>query len=138
MRYIRGAVLSAAIFAGTPASAQTAKQIEARYSRDYNRCLNSGDAANGATYAMRECNSAEIGRQDVRLNQAYKMVMARLNAPQKKTLRMSERTWILERDAQCRREAAEAEGGTLQPILYGGCILNETIKRTMWLEAYRG
>ena len=126
----------AALTAAVPTvAADTA--VQSRYSRDYDRCMSTGEAAEGVTSAMMECNDAEIDRQDSRLNQAYKMVMARLNLDQKQTLRASERQWIVTRDRNCRKAIGEEEGGSLGRIIYSNCILNTTIKRTMWLEIYR-
>lgn len=122
----------------TNGHAQTQKQIESRYSKDYQACLATGNAANGVTVAMMDCNDAEINRQDARLNQAYKMVMLRLNGSAKTTLRASERSWIGARDSRCARESASERGGSLENLIYSSCVLDETIKRTMWLEHYAG
>ena len=129
--------VAVSILGSAPVAGQTKAQIQGRYSRDYNRCLNSGDAVNGVTSGIMECNSAEIDMQDAKLNQAYKMVMIGLSAPEKTTLRVSERTWITRRDAYCRKESSREAGGSAEGIIYSGCILDETIKRTIWLEAYR-
>jgi uncharacterized protein YecT (DUF1311 family) len=135
---ITSAAFLLALVGASPAVGQTRTQIQARYSADYGRCMKSGDAANGVTAAIMDCNGNEIDRQDARLNQAYKMVMTRLTAPQKTTLRVSERTWITQRDALCHRASSAESGGSLEGIIYSGCILDETIKRLVWLEAYRG
>lgn len=121
-----------------PAGAQTAKQVEARYSRDYDRCLKTGDAAKGVTSAMMDCMGSENERQDARLNQAYKMVMTRLSPKAKGVLRTSQRNWIKQRDARCRAAAAEMEGGSASGLIFSSCFLDETVKRTMWLEKYKG
>lgn len=130
------ALLCAAALA-TPAQAQTQAQIEARYSGDYNRCMATGDAADGVDSAMAACTDAEIARQDARLNLAYKATLARLTPAQKPALVSSERGWIVRRDNQCDNTAAEFQGGTMAAVVRSGCVLDETIKRTMWLERYR-
>lgn len=131
------ALLIAGAFVSSSAHAQTEAQIEARYSRDYGSCMKTGDAADGVTSGIMDCTGEEIGRQDARLNQAYKMVMARLNSEQKTSLRTSERNWIVARDARCAKSSNEEDGGSLAAIIYSGCILRETVKRTMWIEAYK-
>src|SRR5437868_4258893 len=78
----------------TAGGAKSKGQVESRYSRDYRQCMATGEAANGITGAIMDCNGAEIYRQDARLNQAYNMVMMRLGASQKATLRAFERSWI--------------------------------------------
>ena len=120
------------------ATAHSQSQIEARYSAAYNHCMASGEAAQGVDPAMQDCTRQEIDRQNDRLNQTYKTLMARLNAAQKATLRATERAWIGKRDARCRQESAPEEGGTMANLIYSGCILDETIKRTVWLEKYGG
>lgn len=127
-----------AILAGSPLSAQTQSQIEKRLSRDYNECMATGDAAGGVTSAMMDCTGAEIDRQDARLNQAYVMVMRPLPAMKKAALRTLQRAWIKQRDARCTRAAKQDEGGTGAAMAYQGCILDETIKRTIFLENYKG
>src|SRR4051812_26644115 len=57
-------------------------------SREYHRCL----GANPSNAEMGQCLELEIERQEGRLNQAYRMVMARLPAPRKAALLTSERT----------------------------------------------
>lgn len=121
-----------------PAGAETQAEVERRYSAEYNRCLASGDAARGVTVAMMDCNGAEIELQDAQLNQAYRMVMQRLSPPGKAQLRVSERAWIVQRDRRCRRSARTDQGGTIAGLTYGGCILDATMRRTMWLEHYPG
>ena len=127
--------LLVAALVATSVSAQTQPQIEKRYSRDYTECM---DASGGVTAEMRDCLGTEIDRQDARLTQAYVMVMRPLPQQRKEKLRVLERAWIKQRDAKCSRAAAEAEGGSLAGIIYSGCILDETISRTIFLENYKG
>jgi uncharacterized protein YecT (DUF1311 family) len=131
-----GLVLGLA-FAGI-ASVKADQKVDSRYSREYRECMASGDAANGVTVGIMSCNGIEIDQQDTRLNQAYRMVMTRLNVQKKTALRTSERNWIRQRDEKCRRKSAAAEGGSLAGIIYSKCILDETIKRRIWLENYKG
>lgn len=111
-------------------------QIEKRYTVAYNQCLGTGDAAAGITVAIVDCVDAETERQDARLNEAYRIVMTGLSGAQKIVLRASERKWISDRTSRCTK-SAESEGGTLGNIIYADCILNETVKRTIWLENYK-
>jgi uncharacterized protein YecT (DUF1311 family) len=119
----------------TSASAQTQSQIEKRYSRVYAECM---DASGGVTSDMMDCNGSEIDIQDARLNQAYAMVMRPLTKPRKDTLRGLQRAWIKQRDAKCARASDVERGGSMAAIIYSGCILDETIKRTIILENYKG
>ncbi len=126
-------LLIAAMFASS-ASAQTQSQIEKRYTQTYSDCM---DTSEGVTSSMMDCIVAEIEVQDGRLNQAYVMVMRPLPKPRKDTLRGLQRTWIKQRDVKCQRAIAD-EGGSMAGLIYAGCILDETIKRTIFLENYKG
>lgn len=123
-----------AALAATSASAQTQTQVEKRYTRGYSECM---DASGGVTVEMMNCSAAEIDIQDARLNQAYVMVMRPLAKPRKTTLRGLQRTWIKQRDAKCARSIAD-EGGSMAGLIYSGCILDETIRRTIFLENFKG
>jgi len=117
----------------TSASAAPPNPIEQRYTREYHQCMdNTGDVDS----ATADCLNSEIERQDARLNQAYVMVMRGLAPAPKAALRDSERTWVRQRDLQCKRQAADELGGTLYGVMLAGCQLDETIKRTMFLERY--
>jgi uncharacterized protein YecT (DUF1311 family) len=129
--------LAGLVVAGT-AGAQTQREIDARQSPGFRTCMASGDAAQGITSSMMDCLGTEIDLQDARLNQAYKMVMMRLGPAAKTRLRASERTWIKARNVDCKRSAARDGGGTASALGYNSCILDATIKRTIWLERYRG
>jgi uncharacterized protein YecT (DUF1311 family) len=96
-------IVATALLATSPTSAQSSKQLSARYSTDYKQCMSSGDAAQGVTSGILDCNGSEIERQDARLNQAYKMVMTRLSPDSKAILRGREREWITQRDAGCHK-----------------------------------
>jgi uncharacterized protein YecT (DUF1311 family) len=126
----------ATIAVSSPAFAQTRAEIEAAYSPRFDRCMGSGDAAQGITSAILSCNGAENKLQDARLNQAYKKVMARLPPPKQAALRQSERNWIEQREAQCREAAGDEGGGSSYAIIYSSCMLDETVKRTIWLNDY--
>lgn len=127
--------LCAAMSVAAPAYAQSQSQIEKRYTRDYNQCMG---AAEGVTADMMDCIGAEIDRQDARLNQAYVMVMRPLPRAKKDQLRSLQRSWIRQRDARCSRASNDAGGGSLSGVVYASCILDETIKRTIFLENYQG
>jgi uncharacterized protein YecT (DUF1311 family) len=131
---IKYLTLGICVLATIPAFAQTQSQIEKRYTQTYSDCM---DTSEGITSNMMDCIGAEIEVQDGRLNQAYVMVMRPLPKPRKDTLRGLQRTWIKQRDAKCQR-AIRGNDGTEANLIYAGCILDETIKRTIFLENYKG
>lgn len=120
--------------AGAPAAALvvTRAQIAAERSAQLETCLASGDAARGATPAMAACIEAELQAQDARLNAAYRAAMERLEPAGQNRLRAEERAWIRQRDAGCREQAT---GGTIDRIQIPSCVLDETIRRRLVLEA---
>lgn len=134
---MRKSVFVAGLIIATPAFAAPQKSpIEQRYSPAYDQCMASDDAKNGVTVALVNCMGQENERQDMVLNEAYKLVMARLPADQKIALRDSERAWIKNRHTPCENAVAGQEG-TMVNIELAGCALDETIKRTLFLENYK-
>ncbi len=109
--------------------------VEARYTPVYDKCLNTGAAAQGQTLAMVECTSGEIVIQDKALNGAYGTALATLEVEKRPELVKAQRAWIAFRAGRCAAE--NQSGGTIDNILIGACILHETVRRTMELEAMR-
>jgi uncharacterized protein YecT (DUF1311 family) len=95
-------------------------------------------------YADEDCNKAtnqnEINRcaednynaADRALNDAW----GRLPDAVKTKLRGEERDWIARRDAACKAEAAESEGGSMYPTLLFSCMAEKTKARTKALQSY--
>jgi uncharacterized protein YecT (DUF1311 family) len=110
-------------------------EVDRRLSAVYRRC---SEAAGGYTRQILACDSAETAKQDRSLNWTYQKVMKRLSRPERAKLRGLERAWIARHDSDCFRSSGGKWGGTRGSIEYSGCILEETIKRTIWLERYRG
>lgn len=107
---------------------------ERRLSAAYDACAK---AADGVMPDLIQCTQEEHARQDARLNQAYRMVMTRLSASRRTTLRTSQRAWIRERDRFCQRAWNDAGGGQAADLEQSSCLLRQTVARTMWLERYR-
>lgn len=125
-------IISLLLF-GCAGEAQAKPTVESRYTKNFVRC---SDAASDIGERA-DCEAVETEIQDARLNQAYKMVMARLNPAQKAELRTSERAWIKRRDVTCEKQADDAmNSGSWMRVTYSSCILDETIKRTIFLESY--
>ncbi len=111
------------------------RAVQMRYTSTYTACLNSSDGM--TTYGMQACGNAEYVVQDARLNQAYKMVMARQRPSGKIRLRVLQRSWIERRDSRCATERAEWDGGSGAGFAWRSCMIDQTIERTIWLENYR-
>jgi uncharacterized protein YecT (DUF1311 family) len=124
-----GATAGVAALPGSP--------VAKRYTPIFAACMESGDAAEGVPAAIVGCTAEEIDRQNAVLNSKYVTVMRALSKSKKTSLRASERAWIIGRDKQCRDEMGEDAEGTLGQVVYTDCILDETIKRILWIERYR-
>jgi uncharacterized protein YecT (DUF1311 family) len=129
---IKYATLCVCALATTSVSAQTQSQIEKRYTAPYKQCL----AENADAFETYDCVETEYQVHDGRLNQSYVMVMKALVSAAKTRLRTSQRTWLKQRDAKC------GEVARLHPVDMDtwqmSCLLDETIKRTIFLENYKG
>lgn len=117
-----------------PEASADASSVEARFSPAYRACMSSGEAAQGVTFAMADCTSAEIELQDAKLNAVYKQVMSELDEGTRKKLRDAQRAWIKFRDTTC--ESVSNSGGTIDILNGGSCILDATVRRTMELESW--
>lgn len=109
-------------------------RAQPKFSATFDKCM---DAAAGVTLDMHNCISAELDRQDARLNQTYKAALARLNTSQQTRLRETERRWLRETKARCDHAGDENEGGTAQALQVADCYLTETTGRADFLARYR-
>ena len=109
-------------------------EIDARYSPRYHTCHS---APGATTYSIDICDAAEMALQDAALNKQWAWTLAAISAGRVPALRVAERAWIRWRSARCDAEAQQYAGGTIMPLIYGGCMIDETIRRTLWLEKLR-
>jgi uncharacterized protein YecT (DUF1311 family) len=77
------------------------------------------------------CAEDDYKAADKALNDAWNG----LDGAAKTKLRPEQRGWIAARDAKCKSVAAEAEGGSMYPLLYFGCMAERTKARTRQLRA---
>jgi uncharacterized protein YecT (DUF1311 family) len=86
-----------------------------------------------STLDMRECLTRLNRRADAELNRAYASLL-RKYADTAAQLRTAELAWIRYRNAECRFEAADAEGGTEYPLQLLLCQFDMTNARTRELR----
>ena len=100
------------------------------------RCMNSGEAAQGVNPAMLQCAADEYRRRDRALNNAYHAALARTPAARRPALVAAERAWIARRDAVCDPLMAPEHGqiGTLDREM---CLIDHTAERTAALGRWR-
>jgi uncharacterized protein YecT (DUF1311 family) len=96
-------------------------------------CIVSSGAASAACpgetqMEMNACAGLAYEQADKLLNQVYRKLdrTAELVAAQ--------RAWITFRDAECTYQASAYEGGSMQPMVYAGCLQSLTEDRIEQLE----
>lgn len=114
----------------TPEEGQTDPAIERHYTAQFSRC----QKAAVTTREEAACFESEFRRQDAALNRAWKETNRRLKAAAHGPLLAAQRKWISERDPFCKSIADGFKGGTIAPVVYSNCRVEQTIRRTMWLE----
>jgi uncharacterized protein YecT (DUF1311 family) len=105
-----------------------------------------------AQQEMNYCAGQDFERADAELNNVYRSAIASAQQAdrdyardggggaieggpgEEATLREAQRAWVSFRDAQCRMESFEARGGSMQPMLEGGCRATLTRARTAELR----
>jgi uncharacterized protein YecT (DUF1311 family) len=108
--------------------------MSGHYSKTFVACTER-DANDGA---MVDCAIAEGKRWDSQLNAAYRKLMASLPAARSAKLREEERAWIAATKAKCDKARADMDGTPVQQdIEAASCVMDETIKQTLHLRAYR-
>ena len=149
------AMLAAAALSQAPASSFTAEPVADERAR-FDTCLAEAsyaeasacrgvvarpclDAPSGETTAgMIACTSRELALWDALLNTAYTDMMATLERTgadsRREALRAAQRAWIGFRDAECRQQALQFEGGTLARVIHVSCVNDLTARRALALR----
>lgn len=84
---------------------------------------------------MNRCAQAEYAQVDAELNQQYQAVKSSLSAEQQERLVTAGRAWITFRDANCEFVQMQFAGGSIQPMVYLGCLTQLTQDRIDELAA---
>ena len=95
--------------------------------------------ASGNTADMLDCLTREQRVWDERLNAAYKTMMQACQGKDDKfcaARRKLERAWIAYRDDLCDLPYEE-HGGTAASLDFADCMLSETARQAIWLEAQK-
>ena len=106
-----------------------ASYADSKISQQYTACMNKASS----TIGMVQCTSAEIARQDARLNKAYNALMSQQSKARKQELQTAQRLWIKYRDANC-KFYVDPNGGSIAQVKAANCVMNETLKRANELE----
>ena len=133
MRALAMTWVAIALGAAAPAGAAGGGYRDSLLSREYHRCIKEDPSNAGRG----QCLELESERQEGRLNQAYRMVMARLPAARREALRNSERAWVKARTHECDAVYREMEDGTGAGPAQLTCESVRAAERTNWLERFR-
>ncbi|MFM7015041.1 MAG: lysozyme inhibitor LprI family protein [Bacteroidota bacterium] len=91
--------------------------------------------ANAQTQAeMNQTAAQGYYKADTELNKVYKLLMSKLDENGKNLLIKAENDWIKYRDSHCKFEASFYEGGSMQPMIYSGCLESLTADRIKELK----
>ena len=103
--------------------------VEKRFTAEFDKCVREPELD---PLAKGNCIIQERSRQDRALNIAYRQALQRLTLDRRLALRDAERAWIKQVSIYCALPAFQTADGT-----DSGCMINETIRRTLWLEKLR-
>lgn len=117
-------------FEMTPKEGQADPAVEKRYSAAFDTCQKRAVT----TFANSECFTDEFARQDATLNRTWRATLVGLDSKMRSELLAAQRRWVADRDPFCRAKAAEFGGRTIAPVIYANCRVDQTIRRTIWLE----
>jgi uncharacterized protein YecT (DUF1311 family) len=120
-------------FLTTPVEGPQNPAIDERYTAQWSACQKRAVS----TQANEACFAAEFARHDKVLNRTWRTALARIAPQLRGQLVTAQRKWIVERDPFCNSEADRFRGGTIVPVVYLHCRVEETIRRTLWLEQLR-
>ncbi len=107
-------------------------QPEAALTPAFSRCM---DDAAGVDPDMLDCIAAENLRQDGKLNDVYKALMATLAGERKKQLQEAQRLWIRYTDANC-GFYYDPEGGSAAHIGANECSMLAKAMRAKELASF--
>ena len=110
-------------------------QVGLGLSKNYENCLNSGDAASGFPAAILDCADAEEKWQQARLREAYNEALSRLPSDRLNELRNSEKDWLEVRDSTCKATSPSSDIGASGPSIYDQCIAQQDAARITALSA---
>jgi uncharacterized protein YecT (DUF1311 family) len=128
-----GRAFGAVLMAVALAAPAWAAGDEPEYSKAYDGCM---AQSSGITVTMRDCISAEQGRQDKQLDAVYRELSAKSDRHARAALVQAERAWVAFRKAQCVYAGEQEFGGTLGPVLIASCFLETTARRLQDLRKY--
>jgi uncharacterized protein YecT (DUF1311 family) len=90
----------------------------------------------GVVPKQQECAEAELAYQDIRLNRAYKILLADLDELDKRAAVEAQRAWLVFRDKDCAARAGRF-GSNAGPATKSTCLMESTAHRAQELEDWQ-
>jgi uncharacterized protein YecT (DUF1311 family) len=115
-----------------PLTSHATTAEETIITKEFSRCM---EHARGNAQKILNCIAAERKLQDVRMNMAYKSLKQKLPDTQRTQLILTQRSWILFRDLNC-KSYAKPGGGELALIKARDCGRYHTALRARELERF--
>ena len=112
----------------------TQQEIQQAASADYRRCVTLSGVN---TSAQADCATAEQSLVDRRLAERHRAVLSGLSGSRAQEFRVNQQTWVRLRDQNCSktwRRLLEANDLREYSKKMKQCILDESLKRIVWLE----
>ena len=82
----------------------------------------------GMQQPMNYCTGMRATKAESKMKATFDDLVRRLPAREQE-LRKAQRDWVKKRDATCRREGKQYEGGSMQPQVESECLLDRTRRR---------
>ena len=87
----------------------------------------------GVTADMREATTELSETWENELNTVYSLLMEKLPKAEKVKLENEQKKWLKNRNIKAKKDAKEAEGGTMEPLLFTSSIKDLNEKRAVEL-----
>ena len=87
----------------------------------------------GVTAEMNEATTELSEAWENELNTVYSLLMEKLPKVEKIKLEKEQKAWLKSRNIKAKEAAKEAEGGTMEPLLFGASIKDLNEKRAIEL-----
>lgn len=94
-----------------------------------NACDNASTQA-----AINQCTTAELAKEDSKLNASHSKLQKLLNGNEKKQLKTAQLSWIGFRDNACKFSARNFSGGSAYSMELNSCLTNYTRQRRVQLD----
>lgn len=91
----------------------------------------------GTQQEMNACAVRDYKAADELLNIKYRQTLSVLSPETQQQLRQEQRTWLKQRDPQCKAQAKASEGGSIWPLEFYGCLQAITEQRTREFERWQ-